>query len=282
MAADEKPLTLGQALALTEDARVITTADSPMRIIHTNRAWSNLTGYKFAEVAGATCKVLQGPATQRKTIEMLGKAIEKSQRVKAKIVNYTRDGQPFINEIDCRPVEGGTHFYATIKGEPIVDGSVAVWEERATEAAATPPPEAGEPVNYASQQPGRPKRQSEKLRISNALANTVDPMVFCAADYPHQITHPNQAWCEMCGYTLEDVEGLTNSILTGPETDPVAIANLLACVRRLEPTVQTLVNYKKGGKRFVNQVQVMPVYNDDDDDVAAFISLLREIDDGNM
>ena len=59
----------------------------------------------------------------------------------------------------------------------------------------------------------------------------------------------------VAGYTMEEVEGLTNKILTGPETDPEKIDALLGCVRRQEPSIQTVVNYKKGGVRFVNQVR---------------------------
>ena len=30
---------------------------------------------------------------------------------------------------------------------------------------------------------------------------------------PHKITHVNQPWCEMCGYTLEEASDLPNLIL---------------------------------------------------------------------
>jgi hypothetical protein len=56
-------------------------------------------------------------------------------------------------------------------------------------------------------------------------------------------------------YSLEEVEGQTNSILHGPDTDDALLAELMASVRRGEPSSATLVNYKKGGKRFVNQVR---------------------------
>jgi len=41
--------------------------------------------------------------------------------------------------------------------------------------------------------------------------------------------------------------------------------------------VQTVVNYKKGGVRFVNQVRTLPVY-DEEDELAAFMSMLSEVD----
>ena len=51
--------TLADALGLTEDARVVTTAEPPYTIVHTNTAWSKVTGYCFHEVFGKTCAFLQ-------------------------------------------------------------------------------------------------------------------------------------------------------------------------------------------------------------------------------
>ena len=79
----------------------------------------------------------------------------------------------------------------------------------------------------------------------------------------------------MCGYDLEEVEGLTNKILTGgPEAE--ALKRLNECVRRREPSLQTLINYKRGGVRFLNEVQTTPVH-DENDDLAGFMSMLREV-----
>ena len=74
----------------------------------------------------------------------------------------------------------------------------------------------------------------------------------------------------------QEVEGLTNAVLTGPETDAEVLRELMNCVRRCEPSTQTLVNYKKGGVRFVNQVKVSPVY-DENDRLAAFMAKLTEV-----
>ena len=142
-------LSLEGAIAVTSEARCVTTAKWPFTIIHTNKAWSELTGYKFVEAVGRTCSFLQGPATLHEaSLELLGQSIRAKQKVTLQLINYTRDGAPFINTIECSPVLGGTHFYATLTGHQITDGSVKPLPVSVVPAAYETPP----PVNYASRQ----------------------------------------------------------------------------------------------------------------------------------
>ena len=110
------------------------------------------------------------------------------------------------------------------------------------------------------------------------MAFCVMALMACVAQAipPHQIIHANSPWCEMCGYAMEEVEGLTNSILQGPATDQRVVDELMANVKRGQAASATLVNYKKGGVRFVNQVSLRPVYNDDDE-LEQFMALLTEV-----
>ena len=70
---------------------------------------------------------------------------------------------------------------------------------------------------------------------------------------------------------------MTNSILQGPETDAQMVDQLMQSARRGEPGSATLINYKKGDVKFVNQVHVRPLYNEDDE-IEQFMALLHEID----
>lgn len=272
-------LTLADALGLTDDARIVTRSQPPYSIVHTNRAWCEITGYKFTEVVGNTCSFLQGKATVGPALKALHKALEAQKPCHQVLLNYRRDGTPFRNTIKCELVEGGMFFAGTLHGEVITDGSVAPLKRTREELERKPL----EPVNYANPEnyPNarkRQRREGRNVQLVDVLTNMTDPIVLCAKDPPHQITHANKPWLEMCGYDLEEVEGLTNKILTGPETDKEATKRLMDCVRRREPSMQTLVNYKKGGVRFVNKVKTMPVL-DDNDDLAGFMSMLHEVDD---
>jgi PAS domain S-box-containing protein len=231
---------------------------------------------------GKTCKFLQGPGTQQAALKALHTAVREQRKVTISLINYRQDGQPFRNVVECSPVRGGSHFYATLTGTPITDGSVAPIMRPSSEVI----PESGrpvlEPVCYAGRHVNkRPKRTLDKMQLLHALANNDDPIVICSKEYPHVITHPNQAWLDMCGYSLEEVEGMTNSILTGPETDAAAIARIVKNAKQEKPSCETIVNYKKGGVKFLNQVQIKPLY-DENDELAAFMSMLTEVDESEQ
>jgi len=271
---------LADALAITDVARIVTSSEEPYTIVHTNAAWAKITGYKFHEVVGKPCTFLHGPETQRDKLQALHVALREKKPIETTLINYRRDGTPFLNRIKCELVAGGTHYVGTLEYVESEGLNVRPIEREPTEIERPPLT----PCNYADhanyEPPTKRVARGKKMRLNEVLENTTDPIVLCSAEYPHAIIHPNQPWLEMCGYTLEEVEGLTNKILTGPETDQAVLADLLSCVRRKETSTQTLINYKAGGQRFINQVQTMPVY-DENDDVAAFMSMLREVaDDG--
>jgi len=277
------PLSLADALAITDEPRIVTSSVSPYSIVHTNRAWSEATGFTFLEVVGKSPSLLQGPGTLGPMLQTLHEALAAGRPSSTVLVNFRKDGAPFRCHLNCEPVTDGSHWVGTLRAEPIVDGSVKALS-RSAESLGMRGPLA--PVNYAAPDnyegaKKRVKRSSDKIRLVEMLENTTDPLVLCSATYPHEIMHPNQPWLEMCGYTLEEVEGLTNQVLTGPETDEAAIESLLASVRRKESSVQCLVNYKKDGSRFVNQVRTVPIF-DEHDEVAAFASMLREVDEGHI
>ena len=117
--------TLAEVLHISELAVCVTSAFPPYEIMHTNRAWSDLTGWSFVEVAGETCRILQGEATSPEAIASLRVASESKLFCRAELINYTRLGEPFRCVMEqIGPVIGGTHLYAVIRGEPIPAGEI--------------------------------------------------------------------------------------------------------------------------------------------------------------
>ncbi|KAL1506887.1 hypothetical protein AB1Y20_007752 [Prymnesium parvum] len=266
---------LAEALSLSDEARVITVGQPPHHIVHTNAAWSKVTGFKFTEVVNRSSSFLKGPATEAQSISELRTFLLRQRHVKVQVVNYDKEGNPFNNHLECFPLRNAhgvvTHFCGVLQRKPVEGRNIPKLDRG-------PNPLASAPIQMkteVSQDEGSVKRK--RWRLEDALHNTTDAVVMTQAHHPYAITHVNQPWCEMCGYTLEEVEGVSNKILQGPETDLSLVDDLMASVRRGEPGEATLVNYKKNGEKFVNQVKVMPVYNEQDE-VEQFMAMLLEVD----
>mmetsp|Transcript_3148 Transcript_3148/g.9817 ORF Transcript_3148/g.9817 Transcript_3148/m.9817 type:complete len:317 (-) Transcript_3148:37-987(-) len=290
--------TLSEALQLSDECRVITTGSAPFNIVHTNKAWSKLTGFKFTEVANRSNSFLQGPHTEAKLVERMRAASEKGETTRVRVVNYHRHGTPFYNSIEIFPLRdiAGklTHYCGVLQGEDIPDGVVPPIDRKpeelfgSTSGSSTDPDEeeetaaaaSGWPAAAASRGAGRVKRlrRGGHVTLQEALDNTEDAVVMTQPHPPYAITHVNAPWCEMCGYTLEEVEGLSSSILQGAETDEALLSELMTSVRRGESSSATLVNYKKGGARFLNQVHIQPVFNQNDE-VDQFMAMLHEVEE---
>ncbi len=77
----------------------------PDRLILTgNPAFAAITGYSEAEIVGRNCKFLQGPLTERRTVEAMRLAQENGTEFAGEILNYRKDGAAFWNELTISPV----------------------------------------------------------------------------------------------------------------------------------------------------------------------------------
>lgn len=102
-----KNLSLKESLPKTvEDAlnderpTVITTADSPFRVVDVNTAWEGLCGYSREEAVGCDIgNLLQGPDTNVETADAMVRALQENGVSETVLTNYTKSGRRFGNRI---------------------------------------------------------------------------------------------------------------------------------------------------------------------------------------
>ncbi len=97
----------------------------------------------------------------------------------------------------------------------------------------------------------------EKARSAMVVSNPSLP------DNP--IIFANRAFQELSGYAPEELIGRNCRFLQGPETDPDAVARLAAAIRDRRDITIDLLNYRKDGTRFVNELFISPVFGPDGD-----------------
>ncbi|MFP4305066.1 PAS domain-containing protein [Rhodosalinus sp.] len=87
--------------------------DNPM--IYVSEEFERQTGYTAEESVGRNCRFLQGPDTDPHAIEAIRQALRAQTRFTIDILNYRKDGTPFVNRLRIRPIydaEGRLMFFA--------------------------------------------------------------------------------------------------------------------------------------------------------------------------
>jgi PAS domain S-box-containing protein len=79
--------------------------DNPM--IHVSDEFETQTGYAPSEAIGRNCRFLQGPETNPHAIEAIRQGLKAETRFTIDILNYRKDGSPFVNRLRIRPIYDG-------------------------------------------------------------------------------------------------------------------------------------------------------------------------------
>ncbi len=74
------------------------------KIVYVNDGFTKMTGYSREEAIGKTPRILQGPKTDRSTLDKLRKNLEEGRSFFGQTVNYRKDGSEFINQWDIHPL----------------------------------------------------------------------------------------------------------------------------------------------------------------------------------
>lgn len=90
----------------------VTKEDEPL--IYVNDTFVNLTGYNREEIIGSNCRFLQGEDTDSEKVSQMREAINNGEQITIRLLNYTKSGMKFWNQIKLCPItnEDGvlTHY----------------------------------------------------------------------------------------------------------------------------------------------------------------------------
>lgn len=145
MARDDLKDVLDDAIRPSPIASVVVDVRRPDNpIVCVNQAFSVLTGYLESEVIGRNCRFLTGPDTDPAHRAAIRHAVQQRQPCLTELVNYRKDGSPFLNAVMISPLRdesGDVAFFVGSQmdiGAPHLVRTLRAANARAKLASLTP------------------------------------------------------------------------------------------------------------------------------------------------
>ena len=79
------------------------------KIIYASHYFETMTGYQREEIFGLKPDFLQGPATDKLAVQKISHALNIPEKVTSVLVNYKKDGTPYLCDIEIIPVFNNNH-----------------------------------------------------------------------------------------------------------------------------------------------------------------------------
>ena len=126
----------------------------------------------------------------------------------------------------------------------------------------------------------------EETEDPDAYLQALRERAVIATDITFAITDPrepdnplvwvNPSFTRVTGYESEDVVGRNCRFLQGPATDPAAVAEIRTALAEHRTVTTTLLNYRKDGTPFWNQLSVSPVF-DGEGTLVSFVGVQTDV-----
>jgi PAS domain S-box-containing protein len=110
----------------------------------------------------------------------------------------------------------------------------------------------------------RQKEEEHQLKLlESVITNTNDTVIIMEAEpideLGPKIVYVNEAFTKMTGYTPGEVIGKTTTILEGAKSDKKELKRLSDAIKTWQGCEITIINYKKNGDEFWNNISISPV-----------------------
>jgi PAS domain S-box-containing protein len=105
------------------------------------------------------------------------------------------------------------------------------------------------------------KRAEEDLRLRDRAIRAVAQgiMITDPNQRDNPVIYSSPGFQRLTGYTAEEVVGHNCRFLQGKDTDPAAVAQVRVAIHAGEPCTVELLNYRKDGTSFWNELSISPV-----------------------
>ncbi|MFN8662276.1 MAG: PAS domain S-box protein [Thermomicrobiales bacterium] len=236
----------GRLAAIVEAASDgILSVDRDGTILSWNRGAENLYGYPTEEAIGKSVLMLRPPEAEDDISESIARVWQGEDVVEEEAIRLTKDGQRILVSLTLFPIRDP-------QGEIVAISSIS------RDLTAL-------------------RQTQDALRLRDrALDATRNGIVITDPTQPDDpIVDANPAFTALTGYDRSEVLGRNCRFLQGPDTDADVIARLRDALAAGNDCVETLLNYRKDGSPFWNDLSIAAV-PDANGKVSHFIGVLSD------
>lgn len=122
-------------------------------------------------------------------------------------------------------------------------------------------------------------RQSvrENSQLTTAVTHLTGGVLITDPNLPdNPIIFANPGFCALTGYSAQETIGRNCRFLQGPETDPAVVREIHEAVAQRRPFTGVLLNYRKDGTPFLNEININPVF-DETGQLLSFVGLQNDV-----
>lgn len=122
----------------------------------------------------------------------------------------------------------------------------------------------------------KPETENHRSGLSLALDRIASGVTVASPVPDYGLTEVNQAFCDMTGYSRDELLGRNTRFLQDDLDQGEALDTLRKALARKERTVVVLKNRRKNGDVFLNRLEVFPVF-DDEGELVEFLGVQNDI-----
>lgn len=109
-----------------------------------------------------------------------------------------------------------------------------------------------------------------------AIDSSDDAFSVASAESDFPLVYVNQRFCDLTGYTQEEVLGRNCRFLQGENTNPATVRQMRSALKEHQKFRGEILNYRKDGMPFWNSLRLSPVF-DDNKTLTHFVGIQTDI-----
>ncbi len=258
--ADEANQLLDQYKTAVDVSSILSKTNPQGIITFVNEQFCKLSGYESEELIGRPHNIVRHPDMPREAFKELWETIKNKQTWKGIVKNRAKDGHTYIVD-------------ATII--PILDNNGEIKEFIGIRHDIT------ELENYKQilkeQLDVSAQGLDEKIKFLKEYQRAIDVSTsFSRTDIHGTITYVNERFCQVSGYSRDELIGRNHNLVRHPDVKSEIYANLWQKIKSKNIWQGVLKNRAKSGKAYYMDTTIIPIL-DVNDEIVEFISIRHDV-----